>query len=157
MARSHGRARRGERLRMGFPHGHRKTTTLVVGLRTSGMVAPMVLDGPINGDWFEAYVAQVLVPELRPGDVVIMDNLSSHKRTVVRERIEAAGAALLFLPPYSPDFNPIEKAFSRLKAMLRKAGERTVSGLRDLIGKLVDIFQPTECANYFSSCRYDAN
>jgi transposase len=157
MARSHGRARRGERLRMGFPHGHRKTTTLVAGLRTSGMVAPMVLDGPINGDWFEAYVAQVLVPELRPGDVVIMDNLSSHKRTVVRERIEAAGAALLFLPPYSPDFNPIEKAFSRLKAMLRKAGERTVSGLRDLIGKLVDIFQPTECANHFSSCGYDAN
>jgi transposase len=157
MARSHGRARRGERLRMGFPHGHRKTTTLVAGLRTSGMVAPMVLDGPINGDWFEAYVAQVLVPELRPGDVVIMDNLSSHKRTAVRERIEAAGAALLFLPPYSPDFNPIEKAFSRLKAMLRKAGERTVSGLWDLIGKLVDIFQPTECANYFSSCRYDAN
>jgi transposase len=86
-----------------------------------------------------------------------MDNLSSHKRTVVRERIEAAGAALLFLPPYSPDFNPIEKAFSRLKAMLRKAGERTVSGLRDLIGKLVDIFQPTECANHFSSCGYDAN
>jgi transposase len=155
MARSHGRARRGELQRMGFPHGHRKTTTLVAGLRTSGMVAPMVLDGPINGDWFEAYVAQVLVPELRPGDVVIMDNLSSHKRTAVRERIEAAGAALLFLPPYSPDFNPIEKAFSRLKAMLRKEGERTVSGLWDLIGRLVDIFQPNECANYFRSCGYE--
>ena len=99
------------------------------------MVAPMVLDGPINGDWFEAYVTQVLVPELRPGDVVIMDNLSSHKRVSVRERIEAAGATLRFLPPYSPDFNPIEKAFSKLKAMLRKAEERTVSGLfsnRDL-------------------------
>ena len=92
MTRSHGRCAKGERLRMGFPHGHRKTTTLVAGLRMSGMVAPMVLDGPINGDWFEAYVTQVLVPELRPGDVVIMDNLSSHKRASVRERIEAAGA-----------------------------------------------------------------
>ena len=141
---------------MGFPHGHRKTTTLVAGLRMSGMVASMVLDGPINGEWFEAYVAQVLVPELRPGDVVIiMDNLSSHKRDAVRERIEAAGATLRFLPPYSPDFNPIEKAFSRLKAMLTKIGERTVSGLWDLIGKRVDIFQPHECANYFSSCGYD--
>jgi transposase len=127
MARSHGRCRRGERLRMGFPHGHRKTTTLVAGLRMSGMVAPMVLDGPINGEWFEAYVAQVLVPELRPGDVVVMDNLSSHKRAAVRELIEAAGASLRFLPPYSPDFNPIEKAFAKLKALLRKAGERTVS------------------------------
>jgi transposase len=155
MTRSHGRCRRGERLRMGFPHGHRKTTTLVAGLRTTGMVAPMVLDGPINGDWFEAYVRQILVPELRRGDIVIMDNLSSHKRASVRERIEAAGATLLFLPPYSPDFNPIEKAFARLKAMLRKAGERTVTGLWNLIGKLVDIFQPDECANYFSSCGYD--
>ncbi len=140
---------------MGFPHGHRKTTTLIAGLRTTGMVAPMVLDGPINGDWFEAYVRQILVPELRRGDIVIMDNLSSHKRTSVRELIEAVGATLVFLPPYSPDFNPIEKAFARLKAMLRKAGERTVAGLWDLIGKLVDIFQPDECANYFSSCGYD--
>ena len=155
MTRSHGRCAKGERLRMGFPHGHRKTTTLVAGLRMTGMIAPMVLDGPINGDWFEAYVAQVLVPELRPGDIVIMDNLSSHKRAAVRERIEAAGASLRFLPPYSPDFNPIEKAFSRLKAMLRKIGERTVSGLWDLIGKLVDLFQPGECANYFSSCGYE--
>ena len=155
MTRSHGRCRRGERLRMGFPHGHRKTTTLVAGLRTTGMVAPMVLDGPINGDWFEACVRQILMPELRRGDIVIMDNLSSHKRASVRERIEAAGATLMFLPPYSPDFNPIEKAFARLKAMLRKAGERTVTGLWNLIGKLVDIFQPDECANYFSSCGYD--
>lgn len=140
---------------MGFPHGHRKTTTLIAGLRASGMVAPMVLDGPINGDWFEAYVRQVLVPELRRGDIVIMDNLSSHKRETVRELIEMAGANLAFLPPYSPDFNPIEKAFARLKALLRKAGERTVTGLWDLIGKLVHIFQPQECANYFSSCGYD--
>ena len=101
MTRSHGRCARGERLRIGFPHGHRKTTTLVAGLRMSGMIAPMVLDGPINGDWFEACVAQLLVPELRPGDIVIMDNLSSHKRAAVRERIEAAGATLRFLPPCS--------------------------------------------------------
>jgi transposase len=140
---------------MGFPHGHRKTTTLVAGLRMSGMIAPMVLDGPINGDWFEAYVAQVLVPELDRGDIVIMDNLSSHKRASARELIEAAGARLLFLPPYSPDSNPIEKAFSRLKALLRKAGERTVPGLWDLIGKLVDLFQPNEFATYFSFCGDD--
>ena len=129
MMRSHGRCRRGERLRMGYPQGHRKTTTLVAGLRMTGMVAPMVLDGPINGDWFEAYVRQVLVPDLGRGDVVIMDNLSSHKRASVREAIKTVGACLMFLPPYSPDFNPIEKAFARLKAMLRRAGERTVTGL----------------------------
>ena len=119
MARSHGRCARGARLRMAGPHGHRKTTTLVAGLRLDGMVAPLVLDGPINGDWFEAYVARVLLPTLRPGDVVIMDNLSSHKRASVREMIEAKGARLRFLPPYSPDFNPIEMAFSKLKALLR--------------------------------------
>jgi len=140
---------------MGSPHGHRKTTTLVAGLHMTGMVASMVLDRPINGDWFEAYVTKVLVLELRPGDIVIMDNLSSHKRVAVKEKTEATGATLRFLPPYSPDFNPIEKAFSRLKAMLRKAGELTVRGLWDLIGRLVDIFQPDECANYFSSCGYD--
>ncbi len=155
MTRSHGRCRQGERLRMGHPHGHRKTTTLVAGLRMTGMVAPMVLDGPINGEWFEAYVGQMLVRTLKPGDVVIMDNLSSNKRTSIRTLIEAAGARLLFLPPYSPDFNPIEKAFSRLKAMLRKVGERTVSGLWSLIGRLVDLFKPQDCANYFSSCGYD--
>ena len=155
VTRSHGHCPKGERLRMGFPHGHRKTITLVAGLRMTGMVAPMVLDGPVNGDWFEAYVTQVLVPELRPGDIVVMDNLSSYKRAAVREKIEAAGATMRFLPSCSPDFNPIEKAFSRLKAMLRKIGERTVSGFWNLIGKLVDIFQPDECANYFSSCRYD--
>lgn len=155
MTRSHGRCSRGERLRMGYPHGHCKTTTLVAGLRMTGMVAPMVLDGAINGDWFEAYVDQVLVPDLRRGGVVIMDNLSSHKRASIRDLIEAAGARLMFLPPYSPDFNPIEKAFARLKAMLRKAGERTVSDLLSLIGRLVDLFQPQECANYFSSCGYD--
>ena len=155
MTRSHGRCTKSERLRTGVPHGHRKTTTLVDGLRMTGMVAPMVLDGPVNGDWLEAYVTHVLVPDLRPGDVVIMDNSSSHKRASERELIEATGATLHFLPPYSPDFNPIEKAFSKLKAMLRKVEERTVSGLWDLIGKLVDVFKPTKCANYFSSCGYD--
>lgn len=157
MARSHGRCRKGERLRMGWPHGHRKTTTLVAGLRKSGMVAPMVMDGPINGDWFETYVDQLLVPTLSPGDVVIMDNLSSHKRRSVREMIEAAGAELRFLPPYSPDFNPIEMAFARLKAMLRKAGERTLDGLWNAIGRLVGMFEPDECANYFAACGYDAD
>lgn len=142
MARTHCRCRKGERLRTGVPHGHRKTTTLVAGLRTSGMIAPMVLDGPINGDWFDAYVAQILVPELRPGGVVIMDNLSSHKRVTVRERIEAAGASLAFLTPYSANFNPIEKAFSKLKAYLPKAAQRTVSALWNLIGQIVDIFTP---------------
>ncbi|AOR79202.1 transposase (plasmid) [Novosphingobium resinovorum] len=155
MTRSYGSCPKGERLRIGFPHGHGKITALVAGLRMAGMVEAMVLDGPINGDWFEAYVAQVLVSEQRPRDGVIMDNLSSHKRASVQVLIEAAGATLRFLPPYSPDFNPIEKAFSGLKAILRKAGERTVSGLWSLIGKLVDIFQPPECANYFRSCGYE--
>jgi transposase len=121
------------------------------------MVAPMVLDGPINGDWFEAYVDQVLVPTLRPGDIVIMDNLSSHKRLSVKLLIEAAGATLAFLPPYSPDFNPIEKAFSKLKTNLRRIGERTVTGLWDVIGSLVTMFNPHECRNYFASCGYDAD
>lgn len=157
MARTHGRCARGERLRMGFPHGHRKTTTLVAGLRLDGMVAPMVLDGPINGDWFEAYVRRVLAPTLRAGDVVIMDNLSSHKRASIRAMIEARGARLAFLPPYSPDFNPIEMAFAKLKALLRKAAERTVDGLWATIGRLVDVFTPQECANYFAAAGYDAD
>ena len=112
MARRHGRCARGERLRVGVPHGHWKTTTFVAGLRSRGIAAPFVLDGPINRIAFETYVDKVLVPELEPGDIVIMDNLSSHKGPRVREMIEAAGATLLFLPPYSPDFNPIENAFS---------------------------------------------
>ena len=142
---------------MAVPHGHRKTTTLVAGLRLDGMVAPMVLDGPINGDWFEAYVRHVLAPTLRPGDIVIMDNLSSHKRAAARDIIEAAGARLRFLPPYSPDFNPIEMAFSKLKALLRKAAERTVEGLLAAIGRLVDVFTPEECSNYFAAAGYDAD
>lgn len=139
---------------MGVPFGHWKTTTFVAGLRLSGIVAPMVLDGPINRLSFEAYVDQVLVPELRPGDVVIMDNLASHKSPTVRAAIEAAGAELRFLPPYSPDLNPIENAFSKLKALLRKAAERTVDGLWNAIGTLIDRFTPTECANFFTAAGY---
>jgi transposase len=155
MARTRGRAPRGERLRAAIPHGHWKATTFVAGLRDSGMVAPMVLDGPINGMAFQAYVDQVLVPELRLGDIVAMDNPGSHKGPGVRAAIEAAGASLLYLPPYSPDFNPIENAFAKLKAMLRKAAERTVDGLWNTIGRIIDAFTPAECANYFSAAGYD--
>jgi transposase len=156
MARRHGRCLRGERLRGGIPHGHWKTTTFIAGLTLRGMIAPFVLDGPINRDAFETYIAKVLVPELRTGDVVIMDNLSSHKGHRVQDMIEAAGAQLLYLPPYSPDFNPIENAFSKLKAMLRKAAERTVGGLWDAIGRIIDTFSPAECRNYFIAAGYDA-
>jgi transposase len=156
MARLRGRAPKGQRLRMSVPHGHWKTTTFIAGLRRDGIVAPFVLDGPINRSAFETYVEKVLVPELRPGDVVILDNLSSHKGARVRTMIEAAGASLLYLPPYSPDFNPIENAFAKLKALLRKAAERTIEGLWTTIGRLVDVFTPTECANYFAAAGYDA-
>jgi transposase len=156
MARLHGRTPKGERLRAGIPHGHWKTTTFVAGLRLSGMMATMVLDGPINRDAFQAYVEQVLVRELKPGDIVIMDNLSSHKGAAIRQAIEAAGASLLFLPPYSPDFNPIENAFAKLKALLRAAAERTVDALWTTIGSLIDRFTPDECANYFAAAGYDA-
>jgi transposase len=154
MARTRGRAPKGERLRASIPHGHWKTTTFVAGLRLSGMVAPLVLDGPINGEAFQAYVDQILIPDLVPGDVVVMDNLGSHKLPGVRGAIEKAGAKLLYLPPYSPDFNPIEKAFSKLKALLRKASERTVEGLWNAIGELIDQFTPQECANYFAAAGY---
>ena len=154
MARTHGRAPRGQRLRAAIPHGHWKTTTLVAGLRTSGMIAPMVLDGPINGAAFQAYVEQVLVPELRSGDIVVMDNLASHKGPAVRSAIEAAGASLLYLPPYSPDFNPIENAFSKIKAALRKAAARTVETLWNVIGRIIPTITPNECANYFTNAGY---
>jgi transposase len=156
MARTHGRAPRGERLRSPIPHGHWRTTTFVAALRTSGMVAPMVLDGPINGIAFQAYVDQVLVPELELGDIVVMDNLGSHKGAGIRAAIEAAGASLLYLPPYSPDFNPIENAFAKLKAMLRKAAERTVDGLWNAIGRIIETVTSEECTNYFAAAGYDA-
>lgn len=156
MARTHGRARRGERLRMAVPHGHWKTTTFVGALTLRGFIAPWVLDGAINRDAFETYVDKVLVPELRAGDIVIMDNLGSHKGPRVRALIEAVGAELLYLPPYSPDFNPIEMAFSKLKALLRKAVERSVNGLWNAIGQLIDLFTPSECRNFFQAAGYDA-
>ena len=155
MARRYGRAPRGERLRAAVPHGHWKTTTFVAGLRLDGVVAPLVLDGPINAAAFEAYVEQFLAPTLQAGDIVVMDNLSSHKGPKARALIEAVGAKLLYLPPYSPDFNPIEKLFSKLKALLRKAAERTVDGLWRVIGECLDRFTPPECANYFEAAGYE--
>ena len=119
------------------------------------MTAPFVYDGAMNGNVFLAYVEQVLVPTLKPRDVVIMDNLPAHKGAGVRRAIEATGAELRLLPPYSPDFNPIENAFAKLKALLRKAAERTIDGLWSAIGKIIDTFNPTECANYFAAAGYD--
>jgi transposase len=156
MARRYGRCRRGERLRVGVPHGHWKTTTFVGALTLRGFIAPWVLDGPINRDAFETYVAKVLIPELRPGDIVVMDNLSSHKGPQVRRMIEAAGAEIRYLPPYSPDFNPIENAFAKLKALLRKAAERTINALWSAIGQIIDLFTSDECANYFNAAGYNA-
>ncbi len=155
MAPLHGWAPRGERLRAGIPHGHWKRTTFVAGLRLDGLTAPMMLDGSINSKIFLDYVTQRLVPTLAPGDTVIMDNLSSHKSDQIRQAIEAAGAKQLFLPPYSPDFNPIEKAFSKLKALLRRAAERTIEGLWKAIARLVYIVTPKECANFFAKAGYD--
>lgn len=151
MARLRGRALRGERCRAGIPHGHWKTTAFVGGLRLTGMTAPFVYDGAMNGVVFLAYVEQVLVPTLKPGDIVIMDNLPAHKPVGVRGAIERAGAALSFLPPYSPDFNPIENAFSKFKALLRARAERTIPALWNAVGAIVALFSPDECANYFQA------
>lgn len=155
MARLRGRALRGERCRAGVPHGHWKTTTFTGALRLTGMTAPFVYDGAMNGQVFLAYVEQVLVPTLSPGDVVIMDNLPAHKAAGIRAAIEAAGASLLYLPPYSPDFNPIENAFSKLKALLRAKAERTIAALWDTVGSILDRFTPAECANYFKAAGYE--
>jgi len=154
MARTHGRCPRGERLVMGVPHGHWKTTTFVAALRATGLTAPVVADGAMTGDLFAAYVEQQLVPGLRPGDVVVMDNLACHKRPAVARALRAAGCELRLLPPYSPDLNPIEKAFGKLKALLRKAAKRTVEALWDYLGEVLDEFGPGECRNYFNSCGY---
>lgn len=155
MARRYGRAPRGERCRAPVPHGHWKTTTFVGAFRLEGMTAPMVLDGAMHGAAFLAYVEQALVPTLNPGDIVIMDNLPAHKPVAVRHAIEAAGAELRFLPPYSPDFNPIEMAFSKLKAFLKKTAARSVDDLWDAIAVGIDTFTPVECANYFKAAGYD--
>ena len=154
MTRPRGRAPKGERCLASAPYGHWKTTTFIAGLRVNDLTAPMVLDGPMDGPAFLAYVQQFLCPTLAPGDIVIADNLSSHKVTGVREAIEATGATLRYLPPYSPDLNPIEHLFSKLKALLKKAAHRTVDALWNEIGTLLDTFSPTECANYFAACGY---
>ena len=141
---------------MSVPHGHWKTTTFVGALRLTGITAPMVLDRAMTRAWFLAYVEQVLAPTLTPGDVVIMDNLPAHKGAAIRYAIEATGAELRLLPPYSPDFNPIENAFSKLKALLRKAAARTVTNLESAIAHAIDTFTPAECENYFAAAGYDA-
>ena len=155
MARLRGRATRGQRCRAAVPHGHWKTTTFTGALRLRGLTAPMVLDGPMNRAAFQAYIEQILVPTLRRGDTVIMDNLPAHKGTDVRRAIEAAGAALRYLPPYSPDFNPTENAFAKLKAALRKAATRTIDGLWAAIRDALPALTPSECANYFAAAGYE--
>ena len=154
MAPLRGWAPRHRRLAGKAPHGHWQTMTFIAALRIDRIDAPCVFDGPINGASFLAYVEQVLVPTLKPGDIVVVDNLGSHKSKRVRTAIRAAGARLVFLPPYSPDLNPIEQVFSKLKSMLRKAQERTVEDLWRRIGALIPEFQPHECANYFRNSGY---
>jgi transposase len=154
MVRTHGRCRRGERLRAQIPHGHWKTLTFLAALRHDRIEAPAVIDGPINGRIFLAYVEQFLIPTLQPGDIVILDNLASHKGKAIRKAIRAAGARLLFLPPYSPDLNPIEQVFAKLKTLLRKAAERSVETAWRRIGILLDAFSPHECANYLRNSGY---
>ena len=154
MTRLHGRCAKGQRLVAKVPHGHRKTLTFVAGLRCDGIIAPCVFDGPIGGECFLAWVVQFLVPDLRPGDIVVMDNLSSHKSKAVREAIRAAGAKLFFLPPYSPDLNPIEQAFSKLKTLLRKENARTIEQIEKCIAKLIKLIDQEECRNYFREAGY---
>jgi transposase len=154
MVRRYGRAARGLRLLAPVPHGHWKVTTLVAGLRTSGITAPCVFDGAINGERFRADVEQMLAPSLRPDDIVLLDNLSSHKTAGIAEAITAQGAQLVYLPPYSPDLNPIEQVFAKLKTLLQKAAERTVEASWKRIGALLSAFAPQECANYFKNAGY---
>ena len=154
MTRLHGRCARGRRLVAKVPHGHRKTLTFVAALRCDGMIAPCVFDGPIDGESFLAWIVQFLAPNLRPGDMVVMDNLSSHKNKAVRHAIRAVGAKLFFLPPYSPDLNPIEQAFSKLKTLLRKANARSIEQVEKCIAKLLLQIQPGECLNYFQQAGY---
>jgi transposase len=163
MARMYGRALKGERCRAPSLHGHWKTTTFVGGLTLDGVVAPMTLDGAMNGNAFLAHVAQVLVPTLEPGDIVALDNLPAHKPVAIREAIEAAGATMLFLPPldhvrdklYSPDFNPIEMAFAKIKALLRKVPARNVQALWDAIRYAIDAVTPKDARSFFSAYGYE--
>jgi len=155
MTRLYGRAPRGERLTGAVPHGHWRTTTFIAGLRQSGVIAPLVLDGPMTGAAFRAYIEQVLAPALQPGDVVVMDNLAAHKVAGVTEAIAAAGGSTLYLPPYSPDLNPIEQFFAKLKALLRKASARSKEALWAATGQLLDLIPPSECRNYLANSGYD--
>ena len=157
MTRLRGRCRRGQRLVAKVPHGHWKMTTFVAGLRQDGITAPFVVDAPMNGEIFMSYLEQCLVPTLSPGEIVSMDNLPAHKVAGVRETIEATGAKLWLLPPYSPDLNPIEQSFAKLKAHLRKAGERSIPALWDRIGSILQNFTPDECKNYFTHAGYESN
>ena len=154
MARRYGRARRGERCLAAVPHGHWKTSTFLAALRQQGFAAPCVIDGAVNGEIFLAWVEQFLAPTLRAGDIVVMDNLASHNVKGVRQAIEAAGATLLYLPPYSPDLNPIEQAFAKLKARLRSAAARSFDAMLAAIASALLHFQPTECANYIANSGY---
>ncbi len=154
MTRLRGRCKCSERLVGRAPHGHWKTTTFVAGLRNNAITAPYVIDRPMNGEIFLAWLEQALIPTLAKGDVVVMDNLPAHKIASVRQLIEAAGVILLYLPPYSPDLNPIEMAFAKIKALLRKAAERTIDRLWDKIGEILGAFAPDECANYFRHAGY---
>jgi transposase len=154
MVRGYGRSARGTRLVAKVPHGHWKTTTFIGALRHDGLTAPLVVDGAINGQLFLEYVKQQLVPTLSAGDLVVMDNLRAHKVAGIREAIASVGATVLYLPPYSPDLNPIELVFSKMKWLIRSAAERTVDGLWRLCGRLIDSFPPTECEAYFRHCGY---
>ncbi len=154
MTRRYGRARRGERVIASVPHGHWKTSTFVAALRQNEITAPLVIDGAMDGAVFLAYVEQFLAPTLAPGDAVVMDNLASHKVAGVKEAIEACGASLIYLPPYSPDLNPIENAFAKLKTLLRTAAPRTVEALWTAIGKSLSAFSADECSNYFANAGY---
>ena len=156
MTRLYGRCPIGERLIGLAPFGHWKRTTFVGALRSEGLVAPMVVDGSVNGAVFLAYVVQVLVPFLKEGDVVIMDNLSSHKVAGVKEAIEGAKASLVYLPPYSPDYNPIEKLFAKLKALIRAEEPRTANAVEEFFGRVHDEFPPDECQEYIRHCGYAA-
>jgi transposase len=155
MARRYGRRRRGLRLRCGVPHGHYKSITFVCGLRLRGVVAPKAYDRAMNAETFEAWLEQHLLPTLEEGDIVVLDNLKAHKSPRVAETLARKGCTVRYLPPYSPDFNPIENAYSKLKSALRKLAERTVAGLIAFLEACADLFKPEECKNYFEAAGYD--
>ncbi len=155
MTRPYGWGPRGQRLIDAVPHGHWTTTTFLAGLRSDGVIAPLVLDGPVTGEVFRAYIEQMLAPTLRRGDVVVMDNVATHKVSGIREAITAAGASLLYLPSYSPDLNPIEQVFAKLKALLRKAAARSRETLWATIATVLDAITPAECRNYLANSGYE--